>query len=95
MSRIQECTSFTIEHKETGSSGACHANAPRELERGIAAAARSTRPPPPEAAWLPGDWLESKPLGDSRGDQPQQRIAQTGDDDTQYGKGAAEHDRAV
>ena len=34
-SRFQRCTSFKIEHKETGSIGALHANAPRELEREI------------------------------------------------------------
>jgi hypothetical protein len=35
LSRLQRCKSFKIYHKETGSIGAFHANAPRELERAI------------------------------------------------------------
>lgn len=93
--RHKRCKSFKIEHKETGSIGAFHANTPRERERGIGEAARSTRTPPPEAVWLPGYWMYSKPLGDGRGDQPQERIAETSDHDTEHGKPDAERDGTV
>jgi hypothetical protein len=58
-------------------------------------AARSTRIPPPEAEWLDGYWLHSKPLGDCRGDKSQERIAETGDHDTEHGKPDAQRDCAI
>ena len=44
---------------------------------------------------LVSDWLHSEPLGHSRRDQPQQRIAQTGHHDTQHRKGYPQRDRAI
>ena len=54
-----------------------------------------TRTRPPVAAGLLSDGMDPKPLGDSRGDQPQQRIAETANHDPQHGKPEAERDSAI
>ena len=50
-----------------------------------------TRRPP----CLRADGLDAKAPGDGRRDQPQQRIAETGDHDAEDGKADAERDGAV
>ncbi len=47
------------------------------------------------AECLRGDGMEAKPLGDGGRDQSQQRIAQTGDHDTEHGKSDAQRHRAI
>ena len=65
------------------------------IEQAPAAWPASFTATPLAKAWLLGDGLYAKSAGDGRGDQPQQRIAETGDHDPQHGKADTERDGTV